>query len=351
LIGSFSGERAPTGTIGHRGGTMHSMVAVVGMVGGFASADANPITARETTNCPLCGSNRTSLVTAAPDRDAPSPSPSFTVVRCRECDLCYTNPRPTPEGIGRFYYEDYAPHQMPPALPKSPASGKQRRRRIIGNKQPNWERGEIDPVGQCRLLDFGCGAGLFLQRMHQRGWRSIGLDFSEKVVRQVREELKLPALVGTLPHPDLPPGSFDLVTLWHALEHVHQPSEVLREVRRLLAPGGKVLVAVPNIDSAPFRWFGPAWYGLDLPRHLTHFTPATLGKMLDRAGFQFEAMQMARHSYWLRQSAQLASRGGKISPLLRLLKRRFPSSIVSRCYLLAGRSDSFAIMARKTSNE
>ena len=190
-------------------------------------------------------------------------------------------------------------------------------------------------------------AGVFLLRMHNRGWQVVGLDLSAKVVQYVREELKLPALVGTLPNPVLPPGSFDLVTLWHSLEHVHRPLEVLCEVHNLLAQGGKVLVAVPNIDSAPFHWFGSAWYGLDLPRHLTHFTPATLRKMLDRAGFQFEAMQMARHSYWLRQSAQLASSRGTISPPLSLLKFRLPSSIVSKWHLLAGKSDSFVIMARK----
>ena len=300
----------------------------------------------ESTDCPLCGSDRASLVMAAPDRDALPPQPCFTVVRCRECDLCYTNPRPAPDEIGRFYYDDYAPHQAPTIRPKKPKfRGKWRR--ITGKKQPNWERGEIDPVGQCRLLDFGCGAGVFLQRMHNRGWQVVGLDLSAKVVRYVQDELKLPALVGTLPSPVLPPGSFDLVTLWHSLEHVHRPLEVLCEIHNLLAPGGKVLVAVPNIDSAPFHWFGSAWYGLDLPRHLTHFTPPTLRKMLDRAGFQFEAMQMVRHSYWLRQSAQLASSRGTISPPLSLLKFRLPSSIVSKWYLFAGKSDSFVIMAQK----
>ncbi|MGD0517045.1 MAG: class I SAM-dependent methyltransferase [Thermoguttaceae bacterium] len=310
------------------------------------SANDNSRIELESTDCPLCGSNRRSLLVAASDWDAPPPRPCFSVVRCLDCDLCYTNPRPDASEIGRFYYDDYAPHQPAAALPKNPGAWN-KRRGIIFKKQSNWERGEIDPVGECRLLDFGCGTGLFLQRMHNRGWQAVGLDCSEKVVRYVRDELKLPAFAGTLPHPVFPPGSFDLVTFWHALEHVHRPLEVLGEVRNLLAPGGKVLVAVPNIEGMPFRWFGSAWFGLDLPRHLTHFTPATLRKMLDRAGFEFEAMQMARHSYWLRQSVRLASRRGAISPPLGLLKFRLPSSILSRCCLLAGRPDSFVVMARK----
>ena len=95
-----------------------------------------PTSALESTSCPLCGSDRTSLVVAASDRDAPLPPPCFTVVRCRECDLCYTNPRPAPAEIGRFYYDDYAPHQAPKIQPKNPKShGKWRGRLSVKNIQ------------------------------------------------------------------------------------------------------------------------------------------------------------------------------------------------------------------------
>jgi SAM-dependent methyltransferase len=313
----------------------------------MSNARTRPAFTMETARCPLCGGDRRSLIAAAPDREAPPPQPFFTVVRCRRCDICYTNPRPRAADIERFYYDDYTPHQPPhnPAKKADPRS--KSLLRFFGKKRPNWERGEIDRIGQCRLLDFGCGSGAFLKRMNDRGWQAVGLDFSEKAVKYICDELKIPAFVGTLPNPVFPPQSFDLVTLWHSLEHVHQPLETLREVYNLLAPGGKILVALPNIDSAPFRWFGSAWYGLDLPRHLTHFTPATLRMMMDLAGFEFEAMQMTRHSYWLRQSVQLAIRRDTISPLLRLLKFRLTSSLVSKLYLLAGKSDSFVVIARK----
>ena len=71
--------------------------------------------------------------------------------------------------------------------------------------------------------------------------------------------------------------------------------------------GGQLLVGVPNIDSLPYRWFGPTWYGLDLPRHLTHFSPWTLQQMLER-GFQLQPVRMVRHSDWMRSSAKLANR-------------------------------------------
>ena len=135
--------------------------------------------------------------------------------------------------------------------------------------------------GEGRLLDFGCGSGSYLWRMHRQGWKVIGVDPSAAAVDYVRHELGLPALVGSLPHEDLHDGYFDVITMWQSLEHVHWPMEVLRAARRLLAPGGKLIVAVPNIDSLPFRWFGQTWIGLDLPRHLSHFAPSTLTHMLE----------------------------------------------------------------------
>src|SRR5262249_10576488 len=157
-------------------------------------------------------------------------------------------------------------------------------------------------------LDFGCGGGSYLRRMHGAGWQVVGLDVSAAAVERVRTDLGLPALAGTLPHPLLEPAGFDVVTMWHSLEHVHDPPAVLREGRRLLVPGGRLLVAVPNIDSLAFRWFGPAWYALDLPRHLTHFTPRTLTLMLQQAGFRPGPVRMVGHSHWVRSSAKLACR-------------------------------------------
>ncbi|HMC66442.1 MAG TPA: class I SAM-dependent methyltransferase, partial [Gemmataceae bacterium] len=162
--------------------------------------------------------------------------------------------------------------------------------------------------GQGRLLDFGCGGGSFLERMHRQGWRVTGIDVSAEAVERIRTELDLQAVLGTLPHPDLQPETFDVITMWHSLEHVHAPRTVLREAHRLLAPGGKLLVAVPNIDSLPFRWFGRDWLGLDLPRHLTHFAPWTLRLMLERTGFRIGPIRQVRHAKWLCRSARLACR-------------------------------------------
>ncbi len=202
------------------------------------------------------------------------------VAQCHACGLCYTNPRPSMAGMNAFYPADYVPHELPG------------NRRL---KQPRWWhrvpfvrnrhdrlRKQLRPSGKARLLDFGCGSGSFLLRMRNQGWQVTGLDVSETVVERLRSTFSLHAFTGSLPHPALESGTFDVITMWQSLEHVHQPLETLTAAKELLAPGGQLIIAVPNIDSLAFRLFGTAWNGLDLPRHLVHFTPHTLRLMLQR---------------------------------------------------------------------
>ncbi len=189
-----------------------------------------------------------------------------------------------------------------------------------------------------RLLDFGCGSGGFLARMHAQGWHVTGVDASAAAVAEVREVLGLEAFHGTLPHPRLVPGSFDVVTMWESLEHLHQPLDALRHARTLLASGGRLYVSVPNIEGLPFRWFGEAWTGLDLPRHLTHFSPATLRAMLDRAGLVPGRASFVRHATWIARSAARAKR-------LRWLRFRPAARLAARWCALRGRGDCIMVEA------
>jgi 2-polyprenyl-3-methyl-5-hydroxy-6-metoxy-1,4-benzoquinol methylase len=202
--------------------------------------------------------------------------------------------------------------------------------------------------GEGRLLDFGCGGGIFLERMAEQGWRVLGLDASASTVERIRTELRLPALVGSLPHPELEPASFDVITMWHSLEHVHQPLDTLRHAFRLLAPGGRLYVATPNLASWAYRWFGKDWFGLDLPRHLTHFTPASLRLMLERAGFQLrERVRMVRHSDWLRSSAKIACRQPDARAWQHWLTRKPVARLVTWLSYLAGKADCMMAIAER----
>lgn len=301
----------------------------------------------EETDCLLCGSPRRSTLLRAPDFQGSPSGPQFTVVQCRDCGLCFTSPRPGPAGMGQFYRPGYLPHKPP----RGTRSGKPRHRRWLrpsARFDPRClERGELAPHGRCRLLDFGCGGGTFLKRMHDRGWRVLGLDASAAAVRRVRGQLGLDALLGSLPHPELSPNSFDVITMWQSLEHVHRPLEVLEHACRLLAPGGQLIASVPNIDSAPFRWFGPDWYGLDLPRHLTHFSPATLRQMLRRAGLRVEYVRMVRHNSWLQASARRAISRRCGPRRLRWLAVRPLCRLASLYCLLTRQSDCITATAVK----
>lgn len=271
---------------------------------------STPSIAWEDADCPLCGDHDEELLLEALDPNPGMlPARQFPVVRCRQCAMIYTNPRPNARSIGQFYPADYRPHRRPRKMaeahkPASPLA------HWTGRAVPERD-GSLPWHGQGRLLDFGCGGGSYLQRMADQGWQVTGLDAAVGAVQHIVEELGLKALVGTLPHQDLAPCSFDVVTMWHSLEHVHEPLRILREAFQLLTPGGKLLVACPNIDSWAYRVFRQDWFGLDLPRHLNHFTPDTLRMMLLAAGFQVEDVRPIRHSDWLRSSAKLAVKAGR----------------------------------------
>src|SRR5258707_628154 len=241
--------------------------------------DSVPAITWEESICPLCHGRYWSPLLEAQDPHAGPDGLWFAVVQCDSCGACFTNPRPDPLTIARHYPN----HQHAREKHHQP-------RTRIGEAFRSWRQPGLKPRpiawhGEGRLLDSGCATGWSLQRMHRRGWKVVGLDAPTRAVRRIREELGLTAFAGSLPHLALEPESFDVITMWQALEHIHEPLPLLREARNLLVPGGKLIVTVPNIDSWPFRWFGRHWFGLDLPRHLTHFTPATLPQMLQRAGF------------------------------------------------------------------
>ncbi len=295
--------------------------------------------------CPLCAAADDEPLFEAAD---PTPSPGeparrFLVVRCRQCRMVFTNPRPDADDIHRFYPADYRPHR-----PRKPAHARKPHpfERLLG--RPSAERrGALPWAGVGRLLDFGCGGGSFLKRMADHGWDVTGVDNSPTAVQAVTAELGLKAVVGSLPHADLRPSSFEVVTMWHSLEHVHDPLAVLREAYHLLIPGGRLVVACPNIDSWAFRRYAESWFGLDLPRHLTHFTPPTLSRMLQTAGLRVTDVRGVRHSDWLRASARRAA----ATPLGDWLDRVFVwkpmAKVASWAVYAMGQSDCLLAVAER----
>ena len=137
-----------------------------------------------------------------------------------------------------------------------------------------------------RLLDVGCGNGYFLEAARRAGFEVAGLDLSEWATRYVREVFGVNVATCDALDADFPPGCFDVVTLWHNLEHARDPVAVLRRVAEWLAPDGTVILRVPNFFSFDRLWHRDQWQRLSVPYHLVHFTPDTLRRALARAGLR-----------------------------------------------------------------
>jgi 2-polyprenyl-3-methyl-5-hydroxy-6-metoxy-1,4-benzoquinol methylase len=142
-------------------------------------------------------------------------------------------------------------------------------------------------IGQ-RILDVGCGNGLFLLDMRSAGWNIQGVDPDPAAVAAARAA-GVPAEEGALENASFPPESFDAVTLNHVIEHLPDPRRTLRICHELLAPDGVLWVATPNLRSQSHRTFGKYWRGLEPPRHLVLFTAASLESTLDDCGFEVVA--------------------------------------------------------------
>lgn len=231
----------------------------------------------ESPDCPLCSSSAARTLFVARDRLLGRPG-EFPVVRCAGCDLVYLRPRPSPLALGSFYPDTYYPlDQQPSHEALAVAEG-------LLARVTAWRRGyRRDALS---ILDIGCGTGLFLHLAQQAGFRARGIELSESAVAYARAIYGLDVHHGTLENAELPEESFDIITMWHVLEHLPDPVEALQRVARALSPGGLLLAAVPNFASIEARIFGRRWYSLDAPRHLYHFTPRTLVAALDVAGLK-----------------------------------------------------------------
>jgi SAM-dependent methyltransferase len=230
----------------------------------------------ESVACALCGRDDAPAVLHG--RDARRGLPGrFQVVRCPGCGLAWVNPRPTREGIARYYPPDYAPHRAGPP-------GR------LEALYYRWFRAPPVAPGS-RVLDVGCGGGRYLLFLRERGYRVVGVEPNAELARELRERFGLEVHAGELVEAGLAAGSFDAVTFWWVLEHTHDPLAALREAHRLLRPGGWLVVALQNFASLARRIFGADWHHVDLPAHLYQFEPRTLARALERSGFRVERLR------------------------------------------------------------
>lgn len=237
----------------------------------------------ETTACLLCGEDSATPVYTLPDLLLGLPG-TFYLVRCQGCGLVYQNPRPTETEIGAFYPPAYDPYGVPPWQIRNPivravrGHGLAKRWRLV-------ERWAPQRSDSRRLLDVGCATGLFLGA-GGAGWERVGVEPSEEAAAQARANFGLTVHTGMLEEVALPDASFDAITMWDVVEHLHDPTRTLAHVRRLLRPDGIFVFRVPNLDSWDARLAGHFWAGLDQPRHLFVPDEAAISRLLAATGFR-----------------------------------------------------------------
>lgn len=265
------------------------------MVGVVAKIDNEGIPA-EIVECALCGSDRWTDFAHYRDLDFNVPG-KWNLVKCDECGFIYLNPRPVLSSFHLIYPRNYVPYQMELRADTRWLMKKAIVTAYEGGKLREIERCQV-PAG-ARILDVGCGAGFFLSLLSARGWTAVGVEPNEELVGRAQRN-GLDVRLGTLADAQLEVGSFDVITLWHALEHDPVPRSTLVRCRELLKPGGVVIIQLPDFGSWEARTFGNYYWGLDLPRHLNFFTSETLKKIGVEQGFDVEAIVRTRNpTSWL----------------------------------------------------
>lgn len=282
--------------------------------------------------CPVC--SHTEFETLFACKDYVASGELFTLQRCQRCTLVFTNPRPANHEIAPYYASDrYISHAGDKAgLPFIYKIYDRVRDLSIRSKLRLIKR--YHQHG--KLMDLGCGLGYFLDGVKRDGvFEAIGADISNEAIAYVQKRFGY-----TVEHESalklMPPASFDIITQWHVLEHVHGLTERMQELKRLLKPGGTLFMAVPNSDSWDARHYGPFWDGFDVPRHLYHFNQRSFAELLERNGFElaetlplwFDAPYISMRSETHRGRNAVFLRGalmGLVSNMAALPKKNFSS--------------------------
>jgi 2-polyprenyl-3-methyl-5-hydroxy-6-metoxy-1,4-benzoquinol methylase len=170
------------------------------------------------------------------------------------------------------------------------------------------------PSTGARLLEIGSGSGAMLDKMRKRGWSVAGIEFDPACVAKARAQ-ELTCYGRDVRELALPAQSFDAIYMGHVIEHLRDPGNLLVECHRLLAPGGELVIVTPNAGGWGHRRYGRFWRGLETPRHLQIFTPASLRQLIEHSGFEIAGLRTTNRSAWyaLGMSAVMSKAGRKAS--------------------------------------
>lgn len=229
-------------------------------------------------NCPLCDSGEKGEFLKCKDHFVSGET--FTLSRCKSCGFCYTDPRPDPESSSRYYESDkYVSHSKTSKGITNSLFHLARKftlrskRRIVSR----YSSGKT-------ILDYGCGTGEFLSSMKESAWFARGIEPNQTARDHAREKYGL-EVYDQSGMEGIPNESLDAITLWHVLEHIYPLKDRIDSFHSKLKKDGTLIVAVPNMNSYDARRYGKFWAAYDVPRHIYHFVPETITRLMSESGF------------------------------------------------------------------
>ena len=335
--------------------------------------------------CPVCGSPaRHMLHESLTDSTFGVAPGEWNLQQCANCKSAYLDPRPTRETVG-LAYADYYTHVQPVQFVRGavPKSAFRQLTRRIGNGYLNVSYGTayqpairfgywlmkllptyrrrldnffselkfrvpfLTPAGG-RLLDVGCGSGVFLQAAREAGWQISGVDFDHKAVRSAHA-MGLNVLLGGIEQFSGKENYFDVITMGHVIEHVHDPKEILVAVNRLLKPGGTLWIETPNINSVGHYFWGRHWRGLEPPRHFVIFNHGSLRSLLDLVGFEKIEFKNRPAVYaQLAAQSEAIQNGGDVRNIAVLRKHHIGAAFAwIKTFICPGSSEYISLTCRK----
>lgn len=225
--------------------------------------------------CPVCASSNSKYLFQIQQGQ---------LIECDNCHLFYYTPQPSAQELENFYNsEDYRNE-----FSESLMSGTE----FASNRYLQFEKAlkkytpKVLTQSSRNLLDIGCGTGDFLQIANQNGWQVSGTEISTKAVQEISKKTSFSIFSGDILSLDLPQKNYDVITLYHVIEHLIAPNEFLKRIRELLKPGGLFFLETPNIGGIGFKIKRKAWSHLIPPEHIIYFNPSSLKFTLKKVGFE-----------------------------------------------------------------
>ncbi|MSQ38021.1 MAG: class I SAM-dependent methyltransferase [Chitinophagaceae bacterium] len=221
--------------------------------------------------CPIC--NKEDISTLLHTKDYSLTGEDFQIIQCANCTLEYTDPAPSKEAIAPYYnFPSYISHTDTKEGLVNKMYHKVRNHTLT--QKTNWVQ-SLFTGHKGHLLEVGAGTGAFADSMSKKGWKVTALEPDASSRQKALDNYNLNILpIEELFH--LEPAKYEVITLWHVLEHVHDLNAYMKTFHSLLKPNGRLIIAVPNYTSYDAGYYKKYWAAYDVPRHLYHFSPLSM---------------------------------------------------------------------------